>query len=451
MTTRALGLLLLALLTGCSIIPKWVSSNAPLPAEGPTRANLVLTSEDLSGGVFVGIALSGGGMRAANFSAAVLLELESLGLLRHTSAISSVSGGSLTAAYYGLFGPVDGRQETARADRWNATAVKERFLIDLQTHWILRWFNPWHAIRYWTTAFDRSDIMKQVLDSYLLGTPEKKHPTFSDMRLGRPKILLNATSIPRAARFVFTDKSFNDLGSRLDTYPLSHAVMASAAFPGAFHNVTLTNHRLTGEYEHLFDGGPSDNLGADALIDLLDRAATKPRGCFLFLVDAYPYSKNRGYKEFDTRTVSDFFIDQNVSDSGSVFLTLTRERTLHRIGLPAHQVPGDVPQWNYERDGYTCRIWHLTFESFFIRPSAIRAGQETLQDMAEQREVEKDLAEHREAGQVPTSFRLKGPEVQKILFNAARYLVREDGQALRDACAWFEAQGLPPCTMPRSS
>jgi hypothetical protein len=48
---------------------------------------LVGSAEELppGQGVFVGIGLSGVGSRAANFSAAALLELEALGLLERTS------------------------------------------------------------------------------------------------------------------------------------------------------------------------------------------------------------------------------------------------------------------------------------------------------------------------------------------------------------------------------
>src|SRR3954462_14934632 len=53
-------------------------------------------------GYFVGIAISGGGTRSANFSAACMFQLQRLGLLQRADYISSVSGGSLTAAYYCL-------------------------------------------------------------------------------------------------------------------------------------------------------------------------------------------------------------------------------------------------------------------------------------------------------------------------------------------------------------
>lgn len=54
-----------------------------------------LGSDDLHNGVFVGIAISGGGSRSANFALATLLELDKLGVLNYVSAISSVSGGRL--------------------------------------------------------------------------------------------------------------------------------------------------------------------------------------------------------------------------------------------------------------------------------------------------------------------------------------------------------------------
>ena len=53
-------------------------------------------------GYFVGLAISGGGSRSANFSAACMFQLQRLGVLQRVDYISSVSGGSLTAAYYCL-------------------------------------------------------------------------------------------------------------------------------------------------------------------------------------------------------------------------------------------------------------------------------------------------------------------------------------------------------------
>ncbi|WP_299318407.1 patatin-like phospholipase family protein [uncultured Porphyromonas sp.] len=50
----------------------------------------------------VGVALSGGGYRAAAYHIGTLRALHRLGLLDKVDVLSSVSGGSITAAYYAL-------------------------------------------------------------------------------------------------------------------------------------------------------------------------------------------------------------------------------------------------------------------------------------------------------------------------------------------------------------
>jgi NTE family protein len=71
------------------------------------------TSKIRSDGLLVGLAFSGGGTRAAAFSYGVLEAMAEAKvhwqgrerrLVDEIDAISSVSGGSFTAAYYGMFG-----------------------------------------------------------------------------------------------------------------------------------------------------------------------------------------------------------------------------------------------------------------------------------------------------------------------------------------------------------
>jgi hypothetical protein len=115
----AVLLILLFGALGCSIFTLDTMRNQPLPSPLEplqTRATESISTSDLTDGVFVGIALSGGGSRAANFSAAVLLELDRLGILDKVTALSAVSGSSLPTAYYGLYG----RDHT----RWNREVVR---------------------------------------------------------------------------------------------------------------------------------------------------------------------------------------------------------------------------------------------------------------------------------------------------------------------------------------
>jgi predicted acylesterase/phospholipase RssA len=425
---------------GCSFVHVYSASNHPWREAGAppaTRATLRLADAELARDVFVGIAMSGGGSRAANFSAATLLELETLGFLKHATAISAVSGSSLTAAYYGLYG--------RNAQHWNSTTVRERFAIDFETQWIVRWFNPWNIVRYWFTDFDRSDIMKTVFDTYLFRG--RRQTTFGDMGAGRPKILINATSLPQSGPFVFTDETFVQLGSRLDQYPLSHAVMASGAFPGAFHNVTLEDFRRPGYFEHLFDGGPGDNLGVHTLLRMID--ATKPRsGCFIFIVDAFPYKTGAGEKQSDTRRVLDFFVDHNALDSADVFLTLRRYDTLQRRLNYCGKAVGEIPQWTFTTDGgVTCEVWHLTFQSLEERSETRTTSAQQARE-----NLRREVTNWKKVNLIPTLYRLKGPEgmkdareVQGLVFGVAQHLLRDDDDALPSACAWFNARQLSAC------
>ena len=100
------------LLAGCAtfhIDP----ANRPLSTP---ESNAIENAPGLSGDdeeLFVGLAFSGGGMRAAAFSYGVLAELDriqlhsrnsSARLIDHVDFLSGVSGGAITAAYFGLNG-----------------------------------------------------------------------------------------------------------------------------------------------------------------------------------------------------------------------------------------------------------------------------------------------------------------------------------------------------------
>jgi len=436
--------------SGCGVIPAYTRANQELKAGTPcppTRASMVGIDDE----VFVGIALSGGGSRAANFSAAVLLELQDLGFLQTASAISSVSGGSVTAAYYGLFGNQD--------SQWNPKRVREALVSDFQTNWVLRWFAPHHVVRYWLTDFDRSDIMKRVFDDYLF-----KGRPFKAMGAGRPRIFINATSRVTVDGYVFTDQGFQELGSCLADYPVSHAVMASAAFPGAFQNVTLEDYRRErkgkGRYfDHLYDGGPTDNLGVETLRRTVQRllktsSAAKPKRCFFFIVDAYTTPGRPDLAtERDTRTVIDYIVDTNAIAATDALLANRRSDVLGEIGFEdteiglrpfqTFSVPADD-----ETDGepsIPCAAWHLTFQRLIL------AGQPEARLSPEPKTLQEMHDVGRAVNRIRTRFNLRGPgdyseqALQDLLFRAAFLVVNRDTESLNAACDWFAGNGLRAC------
>lgn len=467
------------MINGCGALDYYARGNAPLTT--PVKPIGKISYDDLpkgagGKGVFIGIAMSGGGSRAANFSAAVLQDLEHLGFMEYVSAISSVSGSSLPAAYYGLF--------HEDKERWNPVQLRERLLTNFEADWFLRWFLPQNVARYWFTHFDRSDIMKEVFDDVLF-----EHKTFNDM-LRKPKIYINATSFTKGERFVFDDDTFRQLGSRLDTFPVSHAVMASGAFPGAFHNVTVQDYRIssTHHYEHVYDGGPSDNLGTTMLLDVarqLYKNQPRPQGCFIFVVDAFPFQELPAHAlEADTRGGFDFIFDTNAATASDTLLSTRREDLLRRIDIEIENGDIDTPLGE-EFDIYknkndqkkygeaTCSTWHISFQRLLARN--FRPGGENYKR-------ERDRYRHARlvglvANVIPTRYRLTGvepftaKELQDYIYEAARLLICEDSTIRSDGasqasdarkreatdassampfqktCTWFAEKGLqvPAC------
>jgi predicted acylesterase/phospholipase RssA len=428
-------LAILVAFPGCSILPIGTNANVGpvITSPMPTRATEVISPLDLKDGVFLGIAMSGGGSRAANFSAAALLELERLGILDKSTVISSVSGSSITAAYYGLYG--------TDKDRWNEEQVRRRLGRDFESQWITRWFYPHNIFRYWLSDFDRSDIMKAVFDSLLF-----EGKLFRDMPNVLPKILINATSLTDQEVFRFTDEIFTGIGSRLDSYPVSHAVMASGAFPGAFPNVTLRNYVEKQRYIHLFDGGPSDNLGVETLLrtarKLYQTAGDRPKSCFVIVLDAFTNPWNTLSSQRDTRGFADFFVDTNALDASGALLALRRNNILEQLNLDLGENAGRTvystfslfPDEPDPKKQVKCGAWLLSFQRLtHVKDKVSHAtGLDTV------------------VNNVPTRYRLIGPhgmdstQVQDALFEAAKILVREDKETVQLICKDYPFLTLCP-------
>lgn len=446
--------------SGCSILVVTIDTmrNEPLAVSKqvkPTPAKETISLNDLPDGIFVGIGLSGGGSRAANFSAAVLLELEKLGILNKATAISSVSGSSVTAAYYGLY----------RSDkkRWNEQAVRKQIGKDFEFPWLARWLLPQNILLYWYTNFNRSDIMKETLDAELF-----HGRTFGDMGTTPPRILINATRLIDGERFIFSEEQFRKLGSRLDTFPLANAVMASSAYPGAFHDMTLKDYSAPDEerYEHLIDAGPSDNLGITTLLTMaaeLYRAPEKPKGCFLIIVDAYPASVSTELRRLpDTRQLFDFFYARNVSAASDALLSARRIDLLHELNEHPGENGIDPFQPNIGPDAIypdpddilqiECAAWHLNLQRLYSK----EFGGKTVRDDKKLRGEITELAEI--VNSIPTRYKLTGDgpsadadldskALQDRLFKAANYLIHLDKgeneqSLLQQVCDWFNQKGV---------
>lgn len=248
---------------------------------------------------FVILSFSGGGTRAAALAYGVLQELRDttftakgkpMRLLDEVDVISSVSGGSFTAAYYGLFGDkIFDNFETVFLHHHIEKQILKRFL------------NPFFII----SPQGRTEAAIEYYQRTIF-----KYATFGDMMQhpDTPMIIINASDLGHGVRFSFTQEYFNLLCSDLSSFPVARAVTASSAVPLLFNPVVIKNHDKCGKqlpiilqvardrakkspdlqmilkglntyydksqrkYAHFVDGGITDNLGLRSIHDMLEVA-----------------------------------------------------------------------------------------------------------------------------------------------------------------------------------
>lgn len=237
---RALAALAVALLAGCASFPP----NPPL-AEYVPKAGY--SFERLERGprntdqLFVIVTFSGGGTRAAALAYGVLEALRDTGirwrgqagtLLEEVDVISSVSGGSFTAAYYAL-----------RGERI-FEEFPERFLYrPVQSELLKEAMAPTSWFKLAGSSYGRSDLAAEFYDRELF-----QGATYANLRKQRPFVVLNATDMTTGTQFPFIQDQFDLMCSDLAGVPLARAAAASSAFPGALTPLTFRNYAGSCKY-----------------------------------------------------------------------------------------------------------------------------------------------------------------------------------------------------------
>ena len=264
--------------------------------------------ENLAGGkdanqLFVCLAFSGGGTRAAALAYGAMLALRQTHidwpvkggtLLNEVDCISSVSGGSFPAAYYALY---HDRIFDDFESRFLYRNIEGRLILEALAPW--NW--PWLASPY----YSRIDLAADMYDDELFD-----HASYDQLisQKRRPFVILNATNIGSGNRFPFTQDQFDLIGSDLGPYPVARAVAASSAFPFLLSPITLENYQplqgfpVLSEYQtglhdyynnrsryywsqsqldyvdqphpyvHLMDGGLADNIGLRSIINAYEQS-----------------------------------------------------------------------------------------------------------------------------------------------------------------------------------
>src|SRR5271166_4547168 len=184
---------------------------------------------------------SGGGSRAAALAESVLREMSQTRyagidgphvLTEDVKLISSVSGGSVTAAWFGLHrgpGHWDGDLDALRSDFLTKDNMAA---LELDAVNPITWF-----------ALVTGRITRIEAEEALFNERLYHDATLAALNQpGKPYIVLNATDMAGGATFAMVPRRFDDVCSKHDVLPVATAVSASAAFPVLLTPVGFKNY-----------------------------------------------------------------------------------------------------------------------------------------------------------------------------------------------------------------
>jgi NTE family protein len=445
---RFLGLLFLFLTVSCSHTKV---AEQPLEQWTPETDSEVVgqIQGDRSPQLAVMLSFSGGGTRASALSYGVLKELEATrihtekgdrALLHEVDIISSVSGGSFTAAYYGLYG-----------DRI-FDDFDEKFLRkNVEGELFLRGFNPINWVSLLRRNYGRSDLAADYYNKHMFDGA-----TFADMqRQDAPLVIMNATDLASGARIPFFKGSFDIICTDLDAYPVSRAVAASSAAPVILSPIALKSHAGECQYQaspwideslrqedsserkmeaeliteymdqqkrpwlHLVDGGISDNLGLRAFYNTLGML-NDPRGAVpsilgenvrnIIIISVNAHANHHPHLALKRYAPS---FAEIVSSVTSEQMSRYSQDTIRIIRYQYENLANELSEKGEE----------VNF--FFVEVSFDRV---------------RDKAQREYLNSIPTNFNLSDDEVDKIVSAAGRLLRESDEfQSILKALAPSEA------------
>jgi hypothetical protein len=294
------------MLAGCASPRAFQVQRAP---PGPLPCEVPMQQRD----VLIGVAMSGGGSRAALFGAAGLDALAGVQLpggksvLEVLAYLSSVSGGSIAASYYVLKKP--GREVPVLAPDGTMTPAYRTF-FDGYRHAVGQRLGPsvfWRQLsRFrWINPASGALSLQEILAERLLGQATLMDVALREANGDSPGLIVNTTLYNNGRRFAITNHTsevfqynfFADLEAALGregqsaaippylrerwqtllpmtpheihfnacVTPLSAAVSASASFPPVIGPITF---QVAGDptFWHAGDGGLYENQGAESIL-----------------------------------------------------------------------------------------------------------------------------------------------------------------------------------------
>jgi Patatin-like phospholipase len=452
----AAALACVVILTGCATahvvhVPR-ATTDTPCVRPDP--------DEDL----LVGVALSGGGSRAALFGSAGLEALATLrtekgaSLLTQVSHLSSVSGGSLAAGYFAINRP--GREvavltpEGTVSEPYQAFFAKSRVALSQDFETELLWLNSALAAK----------SLFEVLNKRLLAQVRMSEISSREARGDSPRLIINTTLYNNGRRLAFTTlppeafrydyfqdlrRSLAEQGKpteipaplrkrwetlvpmtaleiRMDPCPVRVAggVTASASFPPLVGPITL---QVGGEetYWHAGDGGLYENQGIESLLFVFLKKLqekTARRALIVAFDSSFPFSV--GDQRLNRRAQPWSLLDFDFARIPSIMEE--RATAYQALFFRSLQIEGVFPG---ERTLRVFLLRHMDArwrEDLSDLPPACRSETPALQSPAE---VTQRIAE------IPTRFHVASECDRQLLATAAAKLVTQHRQQILDFAA----------------
>lgn len=249
----------------------------------------------------IGLALSGGGQRAAAFHLGVLNKLQELHILENVKTISAISGGAIIAAYYLLYKENFGKFYSDFREKLKVN-LEWRILFARDFIWklglmialligLIYCFITLHNLIFLLLLIPLAIAIKYLLVIFPTGNSLQKvyDKVFYEKQLlidlpDTPKVFFNSTNLQTGTLMTFSKKEINDSTYiykyehvpkfYIEKIPVSFAVTASTSFaplisPLKFHKNQIIDPEIlviNNIKPELVDGGIYDNQGIYRLI-----------------------------------------------------------------------------------------------------------------------------------------------------------------------------------------
>ena len=456
----ALGLACALMATGCATA---VAYRAPVA--GP-QTTCVTPAPDRD--LVVGVALSGGGSRAALFGASGLEALAQVrapgggSVLDQVTYLSSVSGGSVAASYFAMKKPSKGTgvlgPDGALTDDYKTFFADYKNIVSQDFESALLWrqigsfrwiLNPALAAQSLTELFTerllgpvtfgdlsareaREDSPRLIINTTLYNNGQRlamttlppdtfRYDFFQDLHQSLAKRGKSAEYPPLLMRRWESIVPLTPLDLKMDPCPvkLAGAVTGSASFPPVVGPITLQ----VGEgeqYWHIGDGGLYENSGTESLlIAFLKQLQSKKarRALIIAFESSYPFSV--GYRKLTKRPEPWTLGSYEFSRISGIM----EERATAYMGLfyRSMQIEGVFP------DNQTVRV-------IFLRHTDAK-WKDDLSDLPqvcreESPPLDSPTAVVERIAEIPTRFKLKSECDRQLLMTAAAKVVAQNKQEI---------------------